>query len=587
MGKRGPKATPDEILKARGSRQIERRQKPQPIIPARRRAPRDTIISEQMMLSGIPGYDPTAGANSYRFSYDAASAAVRFFHERLTLVTGQEPGTPFILLPWQQAIIGNLFGWKRNVDGYRRYRECLIYVAKKNGKTEFAAGILLLVLSTEARTGIQCYSVAAAHKQASVVFAPAVQMIRNDPGLSESLTIYGATAGSMNKALVSNDYPMSTFKCLASDADTVDGLNPHLNLIDEVHRFPDGEVISVLVKSTAARKEPLTIYTTTADYDRVSPCNDLIARARQVRDNRGDPLRPGYEPYFLPVIYECSKDDDWTDPVVWANANPSLGVTVTGDFLRVECEKAKANPADRNQFLRLHLNIVTSSETSWLDMREWDDCGAPVNEEVLRGFDCWAGIDLSTTEDITACVYVFPVDGVFWLVPRFWCPEENAAEREKLDRVPYLSWARDGLLSLTPGNVVDYAYIRKQLDSDRTMWNIREIAYDRWNSSQLIAEMQQDGYEVVQFGQGFASMSSPTKDFGADVKAGKLRHGGHPVLRWMASNAQIQSDAAENIKIVKKDRRSRVDGIIAAIMGRARAALKSRESAWDGSIDFL
>ncbi len=539
------------------------------------------------MLAGIPGYDPTAGAGAYNFSYKAARDAVSFFHERLTLVTGQEPGTPFILQPWQQAVVGNLFGWKRKDNGYRRYRECLIYVAKKNGKTEFAAGILLLVLYTEARTGIQCYSVAAAHKQAAVVFGPAVQMIRNDPVLSGALTIYGATAGAMNKALVSNDYPMSTFKCLASDADTADGLNPHLNLIDEVHRFADGEVISVLVKSTAARKEPLTIYTTTADYDRVSPCNDLIARARLVRDNNGDPLRPGNEPYFLPVIYECSKSDDWTDPVVWANANPSLGVTVTGDFLRVECEKARANPAELNQFLRLHLNIVTSSETAWLDMREWDACGEPINEEVLRSFDCWAGLDLSSTEDITACVYVFPVDGVFWLVPRFWCPEENAVEREANDRVPYTAWARDGYLTLTPGNVVDYSYIRRQLDHDRTIWNIREIAYDRWNSSQLIADLVKDGYEVVQFGQGFASMSSPTKEFGADVKAERIRHGGHPVLRWMASNAQVKTDEAENVKIVKRDRRSRVDGIIAAIMGRARASLKVGEAAWDGTIDML
>lgn len=539
------------------------------------------------MLSGIPGYDPALGADAFLFSYDSACAAVRFFHDRLTLVTGQEPGTPFILQPWQQAVVGNLFGWRRKDNGCRRYRECLIYVPKKNGKTEFSAGILLLVLSTEARTGIQCYSVAAAHKQAAVVFAPAVQMIRNDPFLSKALTIYGATAGAMNKALVNNDYPMSTFKCLASDADTVDGLNPHLNLIDEVHRFADGEVISVLVKSTASRKEPLTIYTTTADYDRVSPCNSLISRARLARDNRGDPLKPGYEPYFMPVIYECSRDDDWTDPSVWAKANPSLGVTVTSDFLSIECDKAKANPAELNQFLRLHLNVVTSTEAAWLNMWEWDECGDPVSGEVLRGFDCWAGLDLSSTEDVTACVYVFPVDGVFWLVPRFWCPEENAADREKNDRVPYLSWAREGYLTLTPGNVVDYAYIRKQMDMDRSVWNVREVAYDRWNSSQLIAEMMQDGYNVVQFGQGFSSMSSPTKDFGADVKMKRIRHGGHPVLRWMAGNAQIRTDEAENVKIVKKDRRSRVDGIIAAIMGRARAALRACESAWDGSVDLL
>jgi phage terminase large subunit-like protein len=318
--------------------------------------------------------------------------------------------------------------------------------------------------------------------------------------------------------------------------------------------------------STGARRQPLIIHITTADFDRPSICNEKYDYACKVRDGII------HDPAFLPVIYEADRDDDWTNPEVWAKANPNLGISVSLQYLERECRRAQETPSYENTFKRLHLNMKTQQDVRWLGMEAWDACGEEaIEESVLEGQECFAGLDLSTTTDISAFVLAFQdEEGVLTVLPRFWIPEDSALKRERRDRVPYVDWARQGLIETTPGNVIDYDRIRTHINDIKDRFKITEIAIDRWNATQLATQLQGDGFEVVAFGQGFKDMTAPTKELEKLVMSGKLRHAGHPVLRWMASNVAVETDAAGNLKPSKKKSTERIDGIVALVMALGR-----------------
>ncbi len=347
-------------------------------------------------------------------------------------------------------------------------------------------------------------------------------------------------------------------------------MTAHGIIIDELHAQPNRELVDVLTTSTAARRQPLIVYITTADFDRDSICNEKYDYACKVRDGVID------DPAFLPVIYEASSDADWTDPQVWAAANPNLGVSVSQEYLERECQRAQETPTYENTFKRLHLNMKTQQDVRWLSLEQWDACGGvEIDPNALEGKECFAGLDLSTTTDVSALVLLFKEDdGEVALLPRFWVPADNARKRERRDRVPYQTWARQGFIEMTEGNVVDYDVIRRRINELGERFKIREIAIDRWNATQLAVQLQGDGFEVVTFGQGFRDMSGPTKELEKLVISGKLRHGRHPVLRWMASNVSVETDAAGNLKPSKKKSTERIDGIVASIMALGRAMLQ-------------
>jgi phage terminase large subunit-like protein len=520
----------------------------------------------------IPGYDPVAGADAYEFDDVCAEEKIAFFAEclRHAKSTATVPaGSPFVLEPWQQAVTGCLFGWKHRDTRLRRYRECFLYVPKKTGKTAWAAGMLICMQVTDREFGAELFSAASSKEQASLVFGHVVGMIRQEPTLSDRLRVYGERGGSITRSVVYDD-EMSCYQTLAADAGTVDGVNVHFAVIDEVHRHKTPELAEVLQKSTAARPQPLVLYTTTADYKRPSLCNDLLKYAKSVRDNGGDPEKPGWDLAFLPVIYEATKEDDYTSRDVWYRANPNLGVTVSEEFFAREVRKAADSPTTLNNFLRLHLNIVTDADVAFFDMAQWDACAGDVDVEELAGKECYAGLDLATTKDVAALVLLFPEHGNA-VYPVFWVPRETARKREKQDRVPYVTWAREGFIELTEGNVVNYDAIHERIKQLGKIYNIREIAIDRWNSTQLQTQLVGDGFEVVKFGQGYASMTAPTKELEKLVIAGNLRHGGNPVLRWMAGNTMVLTDPAGNIKPAKDKSAEKIDGIVSLVMALARA----------------
>lgn len=530
---------------------------------------------EDTCRRGIPGYDPWRDAGECRFDHASARRALDFFTECLRHVEGEKAGQPLMLEPWQAAIIGNLFGWLRP-DGTRRYRTAFVYVPRKNGKTMLAAGVALYCGMADGEPGPQVYSAAAEKEQAALIFRDACGMIQQEPELAARCRIY--------RTFKSIEFRENSgiYRSLSADADTKHGFNSHCVIVDELHAHPTRDLVDVLGTSTGARRQPLMFIITTADYERESVCNEFHDYAKKVRD--GVLL----DPWFLPVVYEATKADDWTSPDVWRRVNPNFGISVKADYLAEECEKAKKRPAYLNTFLRLHLNLKTDADVAWFPADQWRACAGPKPWQEfagwLKGRDAYGALDLASTTDLAAWVLAFPLfesdgfpRGGFAVVPRFFIPQEGAVEREKRDRVPYLSWQREGAIVLTPGNVTDYAAIEAQVLADCREYGVRCVTYDRWNASDLINRLGAEGVECVAFGQGFASMSAPAKALEGHVVGATLRHGQHPVLAWNAANVMTETDAAGNIKPSKKRSRQRIDGIVALVMALGGAILKPPE----------
>ena len=497
------------------------------------------------------------------FWFDAAAAdrAVQFFERCLTHVKGELAGLPLKLDPWEaDRIIRPLFGWKRK-DGTRRYRKLYVEIPRKNGKSTLCAGIALYLLHADREPGAEVYSAAADREQAAIVFDVAKQMVMQSEPLRQRSEVYRRSMVVLESA--------SSYRVLSADAFTKHGLNASGVVVDEVHAQRNRELIDVLTTSVGSRRQPLEAYITTAGYDRKSIGWELHDYAVKVRDGVID------DAAFLPVIFAADEEDDWTDEKVWARCNPGLGHSLKLDYLRGECAKAKAIAAYENTFKRLHLNIWTEQENRWIQIETWDACNAAVPDlEDLRGRRCWIGVDLSSTTDITAAVALVedPEDpDVFDVVPFFFVPEERIAERARRDRVPYDLWRDQGWLIATEGNVVDYDAVRDKINELGEIMQIVEIPIDRWNSTGLQTQLGGDGFTVVPFGQGFASMSSPTKELERMLLDKKLRHGGHPVLRWMATNVAVVQDPAGNMKPAKNKSTERIDGIVALIMAIGRA----------------
>lgn len=514
----------------------------------------------------------TDSSADYRYDAAAADKAVAFFAECLTHTTGEWRGQPFILSDWQAVIVRNVFGWKR-LDGTRKYRTVFIAVPRKAGKTTLAAGLALYMLYCDGEPGAQVINAAADREQAALCFDAAKTMVEHEPMLDGRSELF--------KRSIVVPTTGSAYKVISSEAYSKHGLSCSYIGADELHAWPDRELWDVLNTSTGARRQPLSVVTTTAGFDRHSICFELWDYALKVRDGIVE------DPAFLPVIYAADADDDWKLPATWRKAHPGLGVSVKEEYFAAECAKAQAMPAYENTFRRLLLNQWTENDVRWLPMDAWDACGDELPD--LTGATCYAGLDLSTTTDITALVLAFPVAGTVYLMPFFWVPGESILKRSKKDRVPYDVWQRQGHIEGTSGNVLDYDVIRARINALSEKYRIKEIAIDRWNATHLSTQLAGDGFEVVGFGQGFASMSAPCKELERRVLGKEISHGMNPVLRWMASNVTVTMDAAGNMKADKAKSTERIDGIVASLMalGRVMANDDERPSVYDaGGFEF-
>lgn len=504
------------------------------------------------------------------FDEAAADAACAFFPKYLRHTEGEWAGRPFHLSDWERDIVRAVFGWKRP-DGTRRYREIWIEIARKNGKTEFAAGLALLILLGDGEIGGQGYSMAVDKDQAKIVFNKATVMVNMSAELQEIVEAF--------KTSLYVPELMASFKPLSSGSANKHGFSPTFGIGDEVHEWRDGEVADVVHKGTGARRQPLEVYITTAGIHGVGFAWEKHQEALRVQ--AGELERDD----LLVVIYAAEPDDDWTDEATWRKANPNLGISPKIEYMRAECAKAKDSPRKENAFRRFHLNQWTEQVTRWLPMDRWDACAGPVDwpdlPAYLAGRPCRGGLDLSTTTDITAFALIFPpVDGdpLWYLLPRLWIPGDTLKRRVKDEKLPYDIWDRDEAINVTAGNVVDYNAAFDQILEDAATYRIGDIAFDRWNASHLVQMLMEEGAEMVQFGQGFSSMSAPAKEFEALVLGGKLAHGDHPALRFMARNVAVREDPAGNIKPDKSASTARIDGVVAGIMALARAMVPAEEA---------
>lgn len=514
------------------------------------------------ILRKLKNYKPTKfKAKGSYYDKEYADFAVTFI-ESLCHTKGTWAGKKFELIDWQEQIIRDLFGILKP-NGYRQFNTAYIEIPKKNGKSELAAAIALLLTCGDGEQRAEVYGAAADRQQASIVFDVAADMVRMCPALNKRVKILAS-----QKRLI-YEPTNSFYQVLSAEAYSKHGFNVHGVVFDELHSQPNRKLYDVLTKGSGdARMQPLFFLLTTAGTDTHSICYEVHQKAQDIIDGRK------IDPTFYPVIYGADDTEDWTSPKVWKKCNPSLGETIGMDKVKTACESAKQNPGEENSFRQLRLNQWVKQAVRWMPMDKWDKCAFAVNEDDLRGRVCYGGLDLSSTTDITAFVLVFPPldeEDKYVIIPYFWIPEDTLDLRVKRDRVPYDVWERQGYLQTTEGNVIHYGYIEKFIESLGERFNIREIAFDRWGAVQMVQNLEGMGFTVVPFGQGFKDMSPPTKELMKLTLEQRIAHGGHPVLRWNMDNIFVRTDPAGNIKADKEKSTEKIDGAIATIMALDRA----------------
>ena len=497
-----------------------------------------------------------------------ADRAVTFI-ENLCHTKGKWAGTPFWLLPWQEQLIRDIFGIVKP-DGNRQFRTAFVEICKKVGKSELAAAVALYLLYADNEPSAEVYGAAADRQQASIVFDVAKQMVEMSPALMKRSKLMGATKRIVNYSNA------GYYQVLSAEVGGKHGFSVSGLVFDEIHTQPNRQLYDVLTKgSSDARQNPLHFIITTAGNDRHSIAYELHTKAVDILEGRR------VDPTFYPVVYGLKDDEDWEDEENWYKVNPSLGYTVDIERLRDAYREAKQNPADEITFKWLRCNMWVSSTVAWIPDAIYMRGNESIEAASLEGRDCYAGLDLSSTGDITALVLIFPPrdeNEKYVLLPYFWIPEETISRRVKANSVPYDIWEKQGYIMSTEGNVIHYDFIEKFIIYLSEKYHILEIAVDRWNATQMIQNLEGEGFTIVPFGQGFSSMSAPTKEFYRLLMEGRIIHGGNPVLRWMAGNVVIDTDPAGNIKVTKAKSKEKIDGIVAAIMALDRCIRQEGQS---------
>lgn len=490
-----------------------------------------------------------AGNRGIWWNAEEADDVLQFFGF-LRHSKGEWAGKALQLEPWQSFIIGSVFGWYRD-DGTRRFRDAYNEICRKNGKSTIAAGVGLYLAFFDNEPGAEVYSAATKRDQAKIVWGEAKRMVGGSPLIRQS----GIRSLSNN---LNDPASNSKFEPLGADDDSMDGLNIHGCIVDELHAHKNRKVWDVLDTAMGSRRQPLTFVITTAGFDRNSVCWEQHDYAEKVLDGTV------HDDGFFAFIASIDQGDDWTDPSVWPKANPNLGVSVKPDYIAAKVEKAKQVPGQVNAVRRLHMGEWTESASRWLNIEAWDEAGEPFDADELEGEDCYVALDLSSRLDTTSAAAWFPAQKklLIW----YWVPEEGIEERTLRDRVPYQRWIDEGYIEATDGNAVDYDTIRTRMGEIAARFHILKVGIDPWNAQQLSTQLAGDGFDIVEVRQGYASLSDASKELEKLVVERKARHGGNPVLRWQASNVVIQTDAAGNIKPAKDKSRERIDGVVAFIM---------------------
>lgn len=489
------------------------------------------------------------------FDPEEAERPIRFIESFCCHSKGEWAGQPLTLLDWQKDYNRRLYGWRRP-NGTRRFRVSYREVPKKNGKSTEISGKSLYHGIADGEPAAEVYINAYDLSQARIIFDEAARMVRSSPLLSRVLTVVPSAKR------ITHGPSESFIRALSADVASKDGVSASYTIFDELHRQAKSDMWDIFEFAGAARRQPLLEAITTAGYDRNSICYRQHDYTKKV--NSG--LIP--DTAHLGQIYAADPADDIEDPAVWAKANPSMGVTIQVEDFRRELRKALENPTQLNNFLRLRLGIWTNASERFLRRDQWDACGVRTfTLEDLDGLPCYGGLDLSLTTDLTAFALIFIAsDGTVFVVLRFWAPEERADYRESRDRVPYRTWARQGFLTLTPGSIVDYEWMKREIVELHQRFGIRKIFIDKTYATQVALQLRDvHGIPVEFLGQGFLSLAAPTRELERLTVSTRLAHGNNPVLNWMADNAVATVDPAGNAKLDKGKSTERIDGLYALI----------------------
>lgn len=509
--------------------------------------------SDELAVSQGCYFDEAAGARPCEF-------VERFCRQS----KGRWAGQRITLLDWQRDALMRLFGW-RNAEGLRRFRSLYLEVAKKNGKSTLLSALAVYFLVGDGEGAPEIYLNAVDREQASIIFDEAARMVEWSPDLRKRLEVI------KSKKRITDPIGHGRIVANSADVPSKDGANASHVIFDELHRQKDRLLWDIFEYAGASREQPLRISITTAGEE----CDGIWHEQRDYSERVNAGLSP--DTTHLGIVFRARDEDDIDDIETWRKANPSLGITISeADFLR-ELLEAKAVPTKLANFKRLRLNIVVRGESQFIDVKAWDACGAPA----VGGDDapCYMGLDLSQTQDLTAlAILIGDAEDGFDVIARFWLPEDNIADLERQHQLPYRAWADAGLITLTPGNVIDYAFVRAEVNELAGKHDVRKIMADPYNATKLGIELkEEDGLPIEFLRQGYLSLSAPTKELLRLILGGKLRHGGHPILRNHVSNAVAEQDAAGNIKLSKRKSKKKIDGASALVNAIAAATGENEE----------
>jgi phage terminase large subunit-like protein len=475
------------------------------------------------------------------------------FCENVSHYKGPTAGETFIPEPWECFLIGSVFGWFQK-NGLRRFRYAYIEVPRKNGKTFIGATVSTRELMTEA--GAEVYTAATKEDQAKIAWNDGVKLIKHSKVLQAELT--------PRVKEIRFEKRDGKWRPLGADSKTLDGLNPSFVLCDELHAWPKRELWDVIDDGMGSRDNPLMLEITTAGFNQTGICFEHRTHICKILEQKDQDGSKYEDDAWFGIIYTVDNPDDWQNEDEWRKANPNIGVSKTWDFMRGQCEQAKKLPSKLNAFLNKQLNIWTQAQEAWLDVGKWDKLKREIDEEQLENAPCYGGLDLASVSDIACFALYWPE----WKHLRVWSwiPSENATERQRNDKVPYLAWERVDRLELTPGNVIDYDAIESRIVDCSQKYKIKAIGFDRWNAQGLVQKLIEHGVNLLEFRQTIQSMSGPSKEFEKLVTGKQLSHDGQPSMRWMLQNVQIKHDHAGNYKPDKGSSNEKIDGIIASIM---------------------
>jgi len=504
------------------------------------------------------------------FDENDAHRFIQFFEQFLSHTKGRWAGQPFLLLPWQQFLVASIFGWKKD-DGSRRFSTLYCQVGRKNGKTQLLAGIGLALLDFDNEPAASVVFAATKRDQAKIAHDEATRMVKASPALNKRVTVL------RNNLTVKSTH--STAEPLSSDAKSADGLSVSCAVLDEFHAHKDADLLNVLKSATGARTNPLIAVITTAGFNIGGPCFQLMRGAGEVLEGKTS------DDSLFALMYTLDDDDDFTDPSVWIKANPSVDVSIPASYLEKELVQSQNYGGSMLvNFRTKHMNEWVSSSATWIPDHVVVQGDTIIEPNPTQ--PCWGGLDLASVGDITALTLVWPHEGGYITRSWFWLPEEAVEKRiQSTGSRMYEDFANLENVFITDGNVTDYDSIRRfvtgyhiedgrvKYDSDAlaTRYKIEAIAFDRFNSSQCVLNLAADGINVAPFGQGFVSMSAPSKELERLMSEGRIHHGGDPVIRWMFGNVVLRMDPSGNIKPDKEKSGDKIDGIVSLIMSIGQA----------------